>query len=144
MRIGALALAVALAGCGNPLDVRLVPVDLAGDSTVSPSNPGEYVVAVENNGDERITWGIGSSSCQLSLFVIADNVRHRIDWRVCTEDLIEQGLDPGESRSETFQWDGHVPDIEGQPFLLPEGRYQVIGTAGSEGESEPLSVRVAR
>ncbi len=144
MRIGVLALAAVWIGCGNPLDVRLVPVDLDGDLTVSPSDPGEYVVTVENNGNERIAWGMGSSSCQLGLFVIADGARHSIDWRVCTSDLIELGLNPGESRSETFQWDGHVADIEGQPFLLPEGRYQLIGTAGSEGESEPLRVAVAR
>lgn len=143
MRNSVLILAVALTACGNPLDVSLVPVDVDGDLIVSPADPGEYVVTVENNGTGRITWGMGSSSCQFSLFVIADDIRHPIEERVCTADLVEQGLDPGESRSETFEWDGHIPDIEGQPFLLPEGKYQVIGTAGSESSSKPISVTVA-
>ncbi len=144
MRSCLLVLAVALAGCGNPLDVRLVPVNVQGDLAVSPSDPGTFVVSAENKGNSRITWGMGSSSCQLSLFAVADDIRHRIDSRVCTADFVEQGLNPGERRSETFQWDGHIPDIEGQPFLLPEGRYHVIGAAGSEGESEPLVVTVRR
>ena len=140
----ALSVAIGLTACGNPLEVGLLPMVVEGDRTVSPNNPGEFEVAIQNNGNERIIWGMGSSSCQLSLFVIADDIRHLVDDRACTEDLVEQGLDPGDRRTETFQWDGHIPDIEGQPFLLPDGEYELVGTAGTEAESEPFSVRVER
>lgn len=136
--------AALLWACGGPLEVTLVGVNLDGVPVVSPANPGEFTVTVQNTSAERITWGMGSSSCQLSLIVIADNVRHRADFRACTDDLGEQGLNPGETRVEVFSWGGHVPDIEGQPFLLPDGRYRVVGAAGTRAESRALWVRVAR
>ena len=144
MRITGWMLTVLLVGCGNPLDVALLPVDVEGDLVVSPDEPGTFRIIAENAGGERIVWGMGSSSCQLGLEVEFDGRRHPAGGRICTADLVEQGLDAGESRTEEVEWDGAVPDIEGQPFHLPEGRYRVFGVAGDQGESRGLWVTVSR
>jgi len=138
------AVVLAVVGCGNPLDVTLISLVVNGEPVVSPGSPSEFMVTVENTGSERITWGMGSSSCQLSLFVIADGIRHPVNHEVCTDDLGEQGLNAGERRTEDFEWGGAVPDIEGEPFVLPEGRYRMIAAAGSVAESNALWVTVAR
>lgn len=113
-------------------------------SRFRPPIRGPSPLAVTNTGHERVTWGRGSSSCQLSMYVVVEGVRHSISHGICTANLGEQGLDPGETLTEVFEWGGEVHDIEGEPFLLPDGRYPLIGMAGGRAESRPLWVMVAR
>ncbi len=128
--------------CANPLDIELMGLQLSGRPVVSPDEPGEFRADIENTGDTRVVWGTGSSSCQLDLFVIASGRHHRIDSRVCTADLVEQGLGPGEHRTELFEWDGRIPDGGNAWVVLPEGTYAVYASAGDRAQSDRLQVRV--
>jgi hypothetical protein len=71
----------------------------------------------------------------------ADGHRHDVDFRECTADVVEQGLDPGESRTETFLWGGWIV-VDEQIQTLPSGQYRVRGVVGGREESEPLVVSV--
>jgi hypothetical protein len=139
-RRAAIASVLVLA-CGNPLGVSVVNVDVGGTVVVSPMEQAGFLVTAVNNGDDRVIWGSGSSSCQLGLVVLdSDGRRHDIDFRDCTSDLVEHGLDPGESRTETFIWGGTI--LVDQEFLtLSSGQYRLIGLAGDR-ESDPLPVTV--
>jgi hypothetical protein len=61
--------------------------------------------------------------------------------RVCTSDMAEQGLDPGESRTEVLSWPGWVLE-DGELVLLPSGACSVRGAAGSEAFSRAGQVTV--
>jgi hypothetical protein len=144
----AVGLLVAVIACSDPLAVSIVTLDLDGNVVVSPQELESFRVTAVNRGDDRVVWGSGSSSCQLGLVVLdADGQRHSVDFRDCTSDLVEQGLDPGESLTESFLWGGMilVPQEPWSSLLpmqpLPAGRYRLFGTAG-ERESEPLWVTV--
>jgi hypothetical protein len=130
-------------GCGStPLEVDLVAVDVTGPVTLTVGSPVEFVVTATNNRAERVVWGIGSSSCQLSLFVEGDELElHNIAFRACTVDLAEQGLDPGQTRTEVIAWDGHI-SVSGLMAALPAGVYQVTAMAGDEFESPQLTVTI--
>ena len=144
----AVSILVVVIACSDPLAVSIVTLDVDGSVVVSPMEPEGFRVTAVNRGDERVVWGSGSSSCQLGLVVLdADGQRHNIDFRDCTSDLVEQGLEPGESRSETFLWGGMIM-VDQEPWsslpplqVLPAGQYRLIGTAG-EQESAPLLVTV--
>jgi len=139
---------VPIIACGDPLAVTVVTLDVDGSVAVSPHEQEAFHVTAVNHGDERVVWGSGSSSCQLGLVVLdTDGRRHNIDLRDCTDDLVEQGLDPGESRTETFVWGGMIM-VDQQPWsslpplqALPAGQYRLVGTAG-ERDSAPLWVTV--
>jgi hypothetical protein len=132
---------VLLLACEDPLSVTVFTLDVDGSVVISPTEQEEFHVTAVNRSDERVVWGSGSSSCQLGLVVVdATGQRHNIDFRVCTEDLVEQGLDPGESRVETFLWGGTIV-VDQEMQTLPSGQYRVIGVAG-ERESAPLVVTV--
>lgn len=133
---------VLTATCGDPLVVTAVTIDIDGSVVVSAQEFKAFEVTAVNHGDERVTWGSGSSSCQLGLVVLdATGRRHNIDFRVCTADLVERGLNPGESRKESFLWDGTIwVDEEMQNLRL--GQYRVFGVAGDFQQSEPLTVTV--
>ena len=144
----AVSLLVVVTACSDPLVVSIVTLDVDGSVVVSPTEQEGFRVTAVNRGDERAVWGSGSSSCQLGLVVLdADGQRHNIDFRDCTSDLVEQGLDPGELLSETFQWGGMIM-VEQEPWsslpslqVLPAGQYRLVGTAGGH-ESAPLLVTV--
>jgi hypothetical protein len=150
-RATALGVSVLALACGDPLGVSVVTLDVDGSIIVSPDEPEEFHVMAVNHGDERVVWGTGSSSCQLGLVVLdADGERHSIDFRMCTADLVEHGLDPGESRTETFLWDGRIL-VDQEPWsslpplqALPAGQYRVFGVAGDREQSAPLQVTVAQ
>lgn len=134
------ALVVVLA-CRDSLGVSVVTMDVDGSVVVSPTELEGFRVTAVNRGDERIVWGSGSSSCQLGLVVLdAASRRHNIDFRDCTSDLVEQGLDPGESLTETFLWGGIIA-VDQEMQVLPTGQYRVVGVAG-ERQSPPLLVEV--
>jgi hypothetical protein len=148
--VGRLQKAAALGGlvlvlsCGDPLGVSVVTLDVDGSVIVSPDEPEEFHVMAVNHGDERVVWGTGSSSCQLGLVVLdADGERHSIDFRMCTADLVEHGLDAGESRTETLLWGGTIM-VDQEMQILPAGQYRVFGVAGDREQSAPLLVTVAQ
>jgi hypothetical protein len=132
-----LAILIILGSC-TPLDFNddeysgslLIEIS-ASDSVVLSSDPATITVRVENRGGSRIVWGNGSSVCQLHAVVrIEGNEYLASASRVCSDDLVEQGLDPDQSRSESWDWDGHIirhDELE----VLPPGRYQVHGAAGN-------------
>jgi hypothetical protein len=129
-------------GCADPLAVEVFSVDVDGAPVVSPMEQAAFQVTAVNRGNERVTWGTGSSSCQLGLTVQdADAQRHSIDFRICTSDQVEQGLDPGASRTETFLWGGWIV-LNGETRTLPSGEYRVRGVAGEREESAPILVTV--
>jgi hypothetical protein len=132
---------VLILACGDPLAVTVVTLDVDGSVIVSPNELEAFHVTAVNSGDERVVWGSGSSSCQLGLVVLDARESHNIDFRVCTMDLVEQGLDPGESRTETFSWGGTII-VDQEIQVLPSGQYRVFGVAGDRGQSEPLLVTV--
>jgi hypothetical protein len=43
---------------------------------------------------------------------------------------VEQGVDPGETRLETWSWDGTILNQDGVRVELPPGRYKLAGAAG--------------
>lgn len=123
-------------------DDDIVLTILSQGGTASASSSVELTVTAVNRGDTRVVWGKGSSSCQLSAVVRLGlrDVEAAIP-RGCTDDLAEQGLDPGESRTETFEWQGSV-DLGPRFEPLPPGLYQVRGAAGSEWVSDAVEIRV--
>lgn len=135
-----------LGGCSvDALDGGNVTLTLQSqDRIVSRSQPGTFRVTATNSSEGRVEWGSGSSSCQLGLFVVgASSTRQEAATnRACTADFVTQGLDPGESRTETFSWGGEVLR-NGDAVLLPAGAYRLVATAGEKGESGPLDVQVA-
>ncbi len=139
--IGALLLVL---GCSLFEDEENFEVQIsASASVVSPSEPVTFTVTAENRGSSRVVWGKGSSTCQLTTVVQIEGREHTAldvtKW--CTADLVEAGLDPGESRTEVFHWSGHVawPDTFG---VLPPGDYEVRGAAGKKARSAPVAIEV--
>lgn len=128
--------------CADPLDVDIVAVDIVGDVVIRPGQEAVLEVTATNRSSQRVVWGMGSSSCQLGLVVLVDRQTRSIDFRVCTDDLVEQGLDGGERRAEAFRWGGQVVS-DGETTMLPPGRYRVFGVAGDRGSSAPLRVTIA-
>lgn len=110
-------------------------------SDVSVSDSVTLTVTATNAGSERIVWGHGSSSCQLTAWVRVGLRTVQIDDRACTEDLAPQGLDSGESRTESWKWNAVVFDA-GTVDTLPPGGYRLVATAGDAAHSETRLVRV--
>lgn len=128
-------------GCADPLGVSLVAVDVDGSVTVSPMEREAFNVTAQNLSEERVVWGFGSSSCQFGLVVEDhDGIRHNVDFRDCTTDLVEHALDAEESRTETFLWGGTIL-LDSQWQVLPSGEYRLFGLAGDR-ESAPILVKV--
>jgi len=101
------------------------------DSIISHDGFVSLRVEARNEGANYLIWGHGSSSCQLGAIVEYNGLQYSVsEFRVCTEDLAEQGLAPGESRVETWLWDGQILSPNG-PSRLPAGRYRLFGNAGS-------------
>jgi hypothetical protein len=115
----------------------------ASDSVTSSSDPVDITVMAENIGEARVVWGHGSSSCQLEAFVAIEdgNFYLAVSSRICTDDVIEQGLDPGESRSESWSWDGQIIE-DGGIKALPPGEYEVHGAAGEWLSSTFVKIEV--
>lgn len=96
----------------------------------SPTDSVLLTVTATNQGSTRVVWGRGSSSCQLGAVVRVGATRvPAADLRACTEDLSEQALLPGESRTESWPWNGQVLRKTVIEPLAP-GFYKVFGAAG--------------
>jgi hypothetical protein len=114
----------------------------ASENVLSLTEHVGLTVSVKNDGPSRVVWGNGSSSCQLGVVVRIGEINLIAPGdRDCTDDLSEQGLDPGKSRSETWIWDGRVLGDDGLESL-PAGEYDVYGTAGLRRSGEPVVIRV--
>ncbi len=110
---------------------------------VSSTEPVTLTVIATNRGSSRVTWGKGSSTCQLATVVRVEGKEYGAPdlTKVCTTDLVEAGLDPGETRTEVFDWRGHatLPDTV---RLLPPGKYGLRGAAGKKAWSDPVVIEV--
>ena len=111
---------------------RGLDVDISVNRPVtSPGSPATLTVRARNVGASRIVWGQGSSSCQLHAVARVEGVdRRTVESRICLDDIVEQGLDPGEVRTESWEWSGEVI-FDAEPEALPPGRYEVRGAAGA-------------
>jgi hypothetical protein len=119
-----------------------IRVEIAADlRVVAGSRPVQVTVTAFNDGQERVIWGQGSSSCQLELWVEVEGAEYRGDvGRMCTADYGDQGLEPGGMRREVFDWAGEVLR-GGAVERLDPGVYRLRGGAG-EFRSEPLEMEV--
>jgi hypothetical protein len=135
-----LSLGVVLGSCSENADV-VVRISVE-PSHVSVTTPITMTVVAENASSRRVTWGQGSSSCQLGAVVrVGQESREVFARRACTADLIEQGLDAGESRTESWEWGAEVFGEMGIDSVSP-GTYLVRGAAGTAAFSEELAVVV--
>ncbi len=139
--LGCVATSINLACTAGALGVDLIAVDVEGAVVIRPGVEAEFEVTATNRTDQRVVWGMGSSSCQLGLAVLVSGQVRDIDFRACTDDLVEQGLNPGEARVESFLWGGQV-SLDGTLSMLSPGLYRVFGIAGDEGQSAGLRVRI--
>jgi hypothetical protein len=135
-------LASGLVGCIAIFDTDdlLLSLDVS-NTTVRPDAPSTLTVTAKNTGDERIVWGQGSSSCQFGAFVAVGTDVFPIDIRACTDDLAPQGLDAGETRTETWTWNGEIV-VEGNLDTLPTGDHRIWATAGAAARSNLKTISI--
>ncbi len=107
----------------------------------STTNPVTLNVIAQNQGEGRVVWGRGSSSCQLGAIIQTEKETYRVDLRLCTDDLAEQGLEPGERRNESWLWDGQIFRNNQSEHLAP-GRHKIYGTAGGWLSKNPVEIEV--
>lgn len=132
-------------GCGKPtFGDAFVRVTVTVENAVArPNDPAALLVTARNIHDEPIIWGMGSSSCQLSLEVRVDGGHRRgLTLGGCTTDYVEQGLDPGETRTERLVWGGGVVGQDETVAQLPAGEYEVRGAAGEAFRSAGVRITV--
>jgi hypothetical protein len=140
----AVAALTALGGSGCALFDEDPPILLTVTASFAPGGlPATLTATAVNRSEARVVWGRGSSSCQLDVVVALSRAvwRRAVIPRICTDDLAEQSLDPGASRTEQLVWNGVVRDGESFESLGP-GRYELRATAGSEALSPPVAVQV--
>lgn len=127
-------------GCDDVTDLEvIISTD---DSLTSASDLVVITVRVENQGRSRVVFGYGSSSCRLRSFVrTGEDDYFILDSRICTRDVAEQALEPGQSRTESWSWDGSIWKDQ-QSEVLPPGRYEVFGAAGDLVSSAPVIIGV--
>lgn len=112
-------------------------------SEVSPGAPARMSVTARNTTSSRIDWGQGSGSCQLKAAARLDGTWVSVGTQGgCTKDLRQWWLDPGEFRTEVFNWDGLVVRW-GQAEQLPPGTYRVRGEAGDKGASASALITIS-
>ena len=135
-------LAMGLAGCGNGFGPDALHLEIQPAAAAFPHDgPFTFGITARNDGDEPITWGQGSSSCQLEAFVRVDGQDYRFASRVCTSDLAPQGLEPGASRTERLLFEGQYFDGT-TPVPLPPGEYEFRGAAGDVARSRHVKVEI--
>jgi len=119
-------------------------LDLTASASSAVLTLGEEVritVTAVNRGSTRVSWGWGSSTCQLH-FVVRLGARDypAATNRICTADWVEAALNPGESRTEHVDWTGWV--VRDSAELLPAGTYDIRGAAGKLWKSPPVALEV--
>ena len=142
---GLVAVGMAISACSvDPLDVASLEISIvSGPKLVSSSTPGSYEIQARNPTDARVEWGVGSSGCQLSLFVITpEGERLPADvMRGCTEDFTLQALSAGQTRTETIEWGGQAL-VNNEVVTLPNAVYRLVASAGDRADSAPYEVQV--
>jgi len=140
--IAALSVLVA-GGCASVLAPSDLRVSIAVERAfVSPGSPTLIHVTATNAGERPVSWGPGSSSCQLHLVVRVDGQEQFAPSpRVCTADSRMYTLRPGESRTESLEWEGLVQRGTAVVHLEP-GTYEVRGAAGRLVMSETVLVEI--
>ena len=136
------ALGFGLAACSAVLgsDIGVVVALATSTATIPQQGTLTITVTATNESDEPLVWGQGSSSCQLGAVVRDGGEEHPIGDRVCTADYGPQGLGPGASRTEQWEWDGTYRS-GAATVILPPGSYAIRGTAG-DVHSPALTVTV--
>jgi hypothetical protein len=139
----AASLVLMTGGCASILAPTGLHVTIAAeDAVVAPERPITIHVTATNVGDRSVTWGPGSSTCQLHLLVhVEQEEQFAPVRRVCTADSRMFRLHPGESRTEVIEWDGLVHQ-GGELVRLAPGTYDVRGAAGRFAVSEPRPIEV--
>jgi hypothetical protein len=137
--------AVAVGACSPAEPQGLVVSAVAEDSVAAPGSPAVIRVTSTNTGDAEVSWGPGSSTCQLALLVHVDgtDLRALDNVRACTRDLRTHSLAPGESHTETLRWSGGVSAPDGVPpsdAVLEPGTYEVRGFAPPTEASPPVLI----
>jgi hypothetical protein len=135
--------ALGLTACAGlePASPLQITMDVR-DAQASPSDPALMTVTVINHTSTRVVWGTGSSSCTLGGAVrVGGTWLPILAERICTEDMAEQGLDPGKARTEAFSWFGAVRR-NGRTEFLPAGTYEARGEAGSVGVSRAVTITI--
>ncbi len=113
-------------------------------SSISASNrePILITVTIENTLENTISWGSGSSSCQLSALVRINKNDFQLPInRYCVTDMVNWELNPGQTRSESWNWVGEYDDgslID----TLGIGNYSIYGTAGDWISKFPVEVEI--
>jgi hypothetical protein len=146
MRTGGVAavvgtvLLVAASACAFTTPESLYLVAVAENGAATPEQPAVIEVTVTNEGNRRVTYGSGSSTCQLHLLVRVDGAdRFAATERICTADHRTYTLEPGASRMETLEWDGRAW-IGDEAVHLEPGEYEVRGAAGHKAMSAPVII----
>jgi hypothetical protein len=133
-------LAVIATGCGLVSPQALHVEAFAEQAVASPEAPALITVTATNVGESRVTWGPGSSTCQLGLIVrVGGGDHHATAERICTADTRTFVLEPGESRSEVLEWDGQA-QVDGEVVRLEPGDYELRGVAPPVGTSAPVVI----
>ncbi|NQU68690.1 MAG: hypothetical protein HQ510_12170 [Candidatus Marinimicrobia bacterium] len=146
MRITSIILLLLFAGCDSgtdPNDSGDIIVTISSDkSSFSSLDPVELNVTVENNTDADFTL-YPVTSCALFAEVIIGELRYQIiGSRICLQFAVPIVIEPGDSYSESWQWDGAYSDGENLEHLQL-GIYEIIGVSSSELESNQLSLEYA-
>ena len=121
---------------------RLTVVIRPLETLLTPGGEVNVTVTIWNGGEQEVIWGSGSSHCRLTLLVLLDGEYLPAGPpRMCTMDLVQHRLAPGEDYTETFRWDGTVLR-DGEPQELSPGEYELYGLGG-ETRSDRVFMRVA-
>lgn len=108
----------------------------------SIQEPATISVTIENLSENEISWGSGSSTCQLKAFVKINNIDYSIFiHRACTYDYIPWVLDPGHIRTESLNWIGEYSHNSVFDTLDP-GTYTLYGAAGDWISDSSIEVEV--
>ena len=137
-----LAVGVAPA-CGATLGPDTLSVTLSTSSPTFPADgPFGITVTAVNQSSRRVQWGEGSSGCQLDAVIrVAGRDYSVLATRVCTADFGPHALEPGASRTETWEWEGEYLTDDGL-VPVPAGTYQFRGRAGQSATSPAVLVTV--
>jgi len=108
----------------------------------SQSKPVILTVTVTNPGRSPVMLGVGSSSCQLGSIVrVKSRWEYVLDIRTCTADYVEHWLGAGESRSESWGWNGEIV-VRGVRESLQPGKYLVKGKVGKWTSRHSIEIEV--
>ncbi len=136
------AIGLIMIGCSKSnQDEDYIITISSSEIVTSIQEPVTISVTIENLSENEISWGSGSSSCQLTAFVRINNKDYSIDIKFCTADYSPWILDPNETRTESWNWIGEY--FHDSVFdTLDSGTYTIYGAAGDWISESPIEVEV--